>query len=333
MKKAKILLSIGLSAAMALSSISVYAAADSNLETKPPTDVIDEYLHNAGYPEDIINDLDDETKLHFYEDGYSYESCETTYGIFTEDYKVEYDIDKNGNVQMTQENRDAYNALLKDDSAIEKILEDKANAATDGDANTPQLLLLDGKQEVDLMSLSNWTGSMVCSHKSYSGGVAKKNLTYNWKWSYSPTWTLTDKVAMAWSGNFTAEPRTVKWSYTRRIGFTGAINVYQDIPTSGTGYDDYNPSAGVAKAIDIKGPAAGTYVKYHKGSLSTDITKRTSSNSRESAVGRYYHMRILPGISLGFSASGPSISVSSSTGSYDQSKDSAVAFWATGTTA
>lgn len=328
MKKIKIITSIGLS--IMLSSFSAYAATNSDLQIELTTDILDEYLYNAGYPSNIIDDLDYETKLHFYEDGYSYESCETTYGIFTEEYNVEYEVDRNGNVQMDQENKAELKALLEDETAVNKIIEDKVKATEDDVvANLPQKLFLDGEQSAELLSLSNWSASMVCSHKSYSGRVAKKNLTYNWKWSYSPTWTLTDKVAMAWSGNFTAEPSSISWSYTRRVGFTGASGVYQDIPTSGKGYDDYNPGAGIAKAIDIKGPLAGSYIKYHKGSLSTDITKTTSTNSRESAVGRYYHTRILPGLSLSFSATGPSISVSSSSGSIDQSKDSAVAFWTT----
>lgn len=147
--------------------------------------------------------------------------------------------------------------------------------------------------------------------------------------SGSPAWTLTDKVAMAWSGGFTAEPSSIAWTYTRRVTYTGTPKVYTDIPTSGKGYDDYNPGAGCAKAIDIKGPTAGSSNKYHKGSLTADLTKRTSDNTRESAVGRYYHKHIFPGISLSFSATGPSISVSSYNGTYDQSSDSAVAFWAT----
>jgi hypothetical protein len=179
-----------------------------------------------------------------------------------------------------------------------------------------------------LSSLSNWTASIICSHISYSGGVARKNLTYTWKWEYSPVWALTDKVAMAWSGSFTAEPSTIHWTYKHRVGYTGSSVYGYQTNTSGYGYDDYNPGAGVGKGINITAPLGGSYTQFHTGTLSVDITKATSANSRESAVGRYYHKQIFPSMSLSFSESGPSISVSGYTGTYDQSSDSAVAFWA-----
>lgn len=86
-------------------------------------------------------------------------------------------------------------------------------------------------------------------------------------------------------------------------------------------------NVGSAKAIGIKGTVPGTYNRYHAGTLSADITKVTSTNSRESAIGRYYHKKVTPGLSLSFSKTGPSISVSAGS-NYDQSSDSAVAFWA-----
>lgn len=329
MRKTKFVIALGLCLSMVLSSFSAYAAPECTISDLPSTKELNEYLIEAGYPQNIIDDLDEETKLHYFTDKYEFESTNTTYGIFTEDYKIEYSVDELGNINMDDENRAIYNKLIKDKKAVNKILADKIDAnAAGADTATSQKAIINS-ENAELLSLSNWSASMTCSHKSYSNGVARKNIRYSWKWSYNPTWTLTDKVAMAWSGGFTAEPSSIAWTYTRRVTYTGAPKVYTDIPTSGKGYDDYNPGAGCAKAIDIKGPTAGSSNKYHQGSLTADLTKRTSSNTRESAVGRYYHMRILPGISLSFSATGPSISVSSNKGSYDQSSDSAVAFWAT----
>ena len=332
MKKSTIILSLVLCFAMLTSALPVSAAANddrlSDTAATPTSKIIVSYLINAGYPMDIIESLDGATMLSLYEGGYQYDSSETTYGVFTEDYKIEFTLDSNDNVVIDAVNLQMFEQLLEDDEVVEKILDDKANSLDSEAASaTSRADIADEQPSDSIKALSNWTASMVCSHKSYSGGVAKKKLTYTWKWDYSPAFTLTDKVAMAWSGGFTAEPNTIYWSYNRRVGFTGS-QLYMDYPTSGYGYNDYNPGAGVGKDIDIKTHAAGTFTKYHNGTLSVDITKTTSTNSRESAVGRYYHKHVTSGLSLSFSASGPSISVSSGS-NYDQSSDSAVAFWAT----
>lgn len=131
---------------------------------------------------------------------------------------------------------------------------------------------------------------------------------------------------MAWSGNFTSEPETVYWTYTRRTKVTG-YSIYFDSKSDGYNYDDYSPNAGVAVGIDITSPGVGSTLIYHSGTLSTELTKVVSTNSRESAVACYYHKQILPSISLSFSSSGPSINIEKYTGTYDKSVDSAVAFW------
>lgn len=338
MKFFKKLLSVVLSMTMLLSfaSTTVFAAETSD-------DEVVAYLVEAGYPMDVIEKLDEETRIRFYDGQYTYQSSNTTYGIFTEEYRVEYTIDESGRISIDNDNLQILESLLEDTAVVEKILIDKANAdeSTTAMVSTNAIepratfeidaiesAISAGEQPIELLSLSNWSATMVCSHDSYEDGVARKNLTYTWTWEYDPMWVLTDKVAMAWSGGFTAEPETIYWSYTKRVGYTGALGVYTNSTDNGYGYDDYNPGAGVAKAIDITDPLAGTYIVHHTGTLSADITKTTDVNSRESCVGRYYHMRILPGISLSFSSTGPSISVSSSSGSYDQSSDSADAFWA-----
>ena len=99
------------------------------------------------------------------------------------------------------------------------------------------------------------------------------------------------------------------------------------VGSSGQGYDDYNPGAGGAQAIDIVGPLPGTVLINHRGSMVVEISKVAETEDKESAVGRYYHTRILPGLELGFSSSGPSISITSSSGSVDKSSDSADEFW------
>ena len=296
-------------------------------------EILDQYLIGAGYPSSFISEIDISEKLHLFEGQYSFESSNEVYGIFTEQYHIEYKLNDDGTIGIDYHDSNEFIKLISDSEEIEKILLSQEMVSSSGRIETNDLLqekindIQELPQEAAIRALSNWSARITCSHKSYTNGVAKKHLTYSWKWSYAPTWTLTDKVAMAWSGDFTAEPSTIYWTYKKNVGFTGSqvhVNYYDE---SGYGYDDYNPNAGCAKAIDIKGTVPGTYNRYHAGTLSADITKVTSTDSRESAIGRYYHKKVTPGLSLSFSKSGPSISVSAGS-NYDQSSDSAAAFWA-----
>lgn len=309
-------------------------AADNIMDMEISSETLNQYLIDAGYPVDFIQAIDTTVKEHLYKGQYSYESSNEVYGILTEDYNIEYSLDENGVIDIDAENSNEFIQLLNDSETIEKILlsqNSEASINRDSRANVLQSKISKVKnmsQDAALLTLSNWSASITCSHKSYTNGVAKKYLTYSWKWSYSPVWSLTDKVAMAWSGGFTAEPETIYWTYKKNVGFTGSQVTTDYINESGYGYDDYDCNAGCAKGINIRGTFAGTYDRYHAGTLSAEVTKATNSNSRESAIGRYYHKKVFPGLSLAFSKTGPSISVSAGS-NYDQSADSAVAFWAT----
>lgn len=322
-----------------------FTAFAESVDVEASANEIYNYLCEAGYPADIIASLDDNTRLRYYEGQYQYESSSTSYGIFTEDYNVEYSINANGEVVIDEENLSSLEALLKDTNTVTKIISDKAVASetsaislsvntvtpnvNEMNFNSIEKAINAGKTPIELASLSNWTGKIVCSHISYNSStkVAKKNFTYTWKWEYSPVWTLTDKVAMAWSGGFTAEPSTIYWSYVKRSRPLTSGGIQYNTTTNGYGYDDYNPNAGVAKGINITCASGGSAVVYHSGTLSTEVTKVVTTESRESAVGCYYHTKILPSLSLSFSKTGPSISISSKSGVVDKSSDSAVAFW------
>ena len=325
-----------LSMVMIISSNStVFAmASDDNGKNINAIPNYDQYLIDSGYPMTFIEDIDDNLKKQLYDGHYTYESSNEIFGIFTEDYNIEYRLSSDGNVIIDPENMKKFDSLIEKNKIVEKIVADKnkekngINLLSGGMTAGSISFLQECPTEVAIQALSNWSATITCSQKSYSNGVSTKKLTYSWKWSYEPVWTLTDKVAVAWSGDFTAEPNSIYWTYTKNVGFTGS-KVYKDyINKSGYGYDDYECNAGCAKGIDIKGTVSGTYNRYHKGTLSVTLTKRTSKNSRESAIGRYYHKQITPGLSLAFSKAGPSISVSAGS-NYDQSSDSATAFWTT----
>ena len=207
---------------------------------------------------------------------------------------------------MDEVNKEKLNLLLKDQRAVEEMLISQMEVRGNFRSTAPDGSLTDKSDSMSaeeaLRALSNWTASITCSHQSYSNGLVKKKLTYSWKWEYSPVWTLTDKVAMAWSGNFTSVPESIYWTYRKNVGFTGS-QVYTDyISESGYGYDDYEPNIGCGKNIDIRGSIPGTYHRYHAGTLSTNIMQYTNVNSTESAIGKYFHKKITPNFAITFSS-------------------------------
>lgn len=300
---------------------------------QPDSSVVEQYLLDAGYSMDFIEAIDDTIRLRLYEGQFVHQSTGTTYGVFTEEYQVVYTVGDDGEVIIDDENLHVFKQLLDDESTVEEIIDSREQSLLNtGMRNEEPTLDVRAVSEMSdvaaLRALSNWTGTCVVSHTSYSGGEVKKELTYTWKWRYSPVWTLTDKVAVAWSGGFTADPDSIFWTYRQNVSYTGS-DVSADVNTSkGYGYDDYDPNAGCAVGIDIKGCLPGETLNYHAGALTVTLTKVTTEKTAESAIGRYYHVKVVPGISLGFSQSGPSISVTAGV-SYDQSSDSAASFWST----
>jgi hypothetical protein len=310
------------------------APASASAVANVSEEILNQYLIDAGYPQSFIDAIDTTEKMHLYEGQYVFESMGEVHGIFTENHRIEYSLNDDGTINIDNDNLEEFNKLIRDSNEVKKIVSHLELASSSGEVPTVDLIqerineIQSLPHETALRSLVNWSAEITCSHKSYKDGVAKKHLTYRWKWSYDPVWKLTDKVAMAWSGNFTAEPKSVYWSYGKRIIYPNLEQKYE-VVGRGYGYDDYNCNAGVAKAINLKGRNPLYVDMYHSGILSADLTKVTSTESRESAIGRYYHTQILAGLSLSFSSTGPSISVSSSLGQYEQSSDSAVAFWVT----
>lgn len=85
---------------MASLTVSAFAA-----ETTPNDEKILQYLIDAGYSMDIIENMDDAMRLQFYERGYNYQSSTTTHGVFTEDYQVTFSVDNKGTVVLDENNR------------------------------------------------------------------------------------------------------------------------------------------------------------------------------------------------------------------------------------
>ena len=121
-------------------------------------------------------------------------------------------------------------------------------------------------------TIRNWESQMICIHASYADSISQKVLLYSWVWSYSPLNTLIDKAAMAWSGDFVAEPDVFGWIYQ---GYRlGSDEVYYE--DGGTNCTDYEPKVGIGTEIDIKAYHAGYSFVKHAGLLAVALTKKNN---------------------------------------------------------
>lgn len=301
-----------------LVGINSYAKATNDIEGENEL-VFDRYLIESGYPKDIVDLMDLDTKKEYYEGKYKFESINRTSGVFTENNKLEYKVDQGGKPILTESNNLKLQNLLSNKDEVNKIL--------DENGSTELIKRLD--KQSTLAALKNWESNLICSQISYKDRVSKKKLLYLWKWKYAPVWTLTDKVAIAWSGGFTANQNAIRWSYnaglTETTGYNNFVKSYK-----GTTYSDYTPSSGVGVDIDIK-KFPGYRVRYHSGSLSATIRKRTSFRQSYAAVGTYYHARVRSGLALGFSAGKDTVSIGITwqgvSTYYDKAKDTGCQFW------
>lgn len=136
---------------------------------------------------------------------------------------------------------------------------------------------------------------------------------------------LTDKAAIAWSGNFAGEPNSFAWNYQ---GYRmGPEEIHYE--AEGVNYTDYEPNTGIGTDIDIKYKYGTFNIIRHVGLIGVKVTKRTTDNTRESAVGRYYHKYIALALNgaLSFTTNGtqPSISISWNY-AYDKAPDAGCTF-------
>lgn len=205
----------------------------------------------------------------------------------------------------------------------------KAEVKTYQAANQEEMQRLkEMPEEAVARTIRNWESQMICIHASYADSISQKVLLYSWVWSYSPLNTLIDKAAMAWSGDFVAEPDVFGWIYQ---GYRlGSDEVYYE--DGGTNCTDYEPKVGIGTEIDIKAYHAGYSFVKHAGLLAVALTKKTTDNSYEVAVGRYYHKLVVatPSGSLSFSSGKASASISIGWSmTYDKASDAPCTFWAT----
>lgn len=314
-------------------------------------EAIDAFLAEQGVPEIVTQKLPFDLKKRIYLGESQVEMGEPTYGVFTDDYRVEYTLE-NGRVVMDQQSRSQLRKLLNDEEAVANVLLSNeqaeagqpvrlaANVKTEQDAmnanreDTHAYLaanrenirrLQEMSEEIVLRTVTNWQSALVCVHLSYSNSLVSKIFLFAWEWRYRPMNCLTDKVAIAWSGSFAGEPNSFAWNYQ---GYRmGPEEIHYE--AEGVNYTDYEPNTGIGTDIDIKYKYGTFNIIRHVGLIGVKVTKRTTDNTRESAVGRYYHKYFALALngSLSFTTNGarPSISISWDY-AYDKAPDAGCAF-------
>ena len=330
-------LSVILVAAMLFSCVIVNAVTPEENELVPSAEAY-QYLWDQGFPHEVVETLSAENIMEIYNGQYELESVSTTYGIFTESDSISYEIDGSGNIVMDDNNRAQFNALLQDNAKTQKILHDKFAASTneksaglaaaDLSANIKTL-----SKDAAIRTLTNWHGYLYVNKIYELPTEIKKQIIYQWYWIYYPAYTLTDKVATAWSKAFSVYQNSITWTYRcSQVDSDGTV--YYSHLFSGTGCDDVNPDCGFGKDIDIVSSYTEngtTYpVNMHSGSIKGNIIRsligsEQNAQNYANAVGRYYHKQFGFTGELGFSQNGPTISITHS-GAYDKSPDTSVVF-------
>lgn len=188
------------------------------------------------------------------------------YGILTDEYRVFYTRDETGAIIMDQAALKDLQLLLRDEQAMQKVIQDRASARNESvnafettaqiealqNALLPsvQLKTMDRLPSAKLTAVSatkamselqNFTHEMYSQRREEPSSSApghspthiKKILTYAWCWEYEPFWTLTDTVAMAWSSG--VHPLTGN----DEVGFVYWVNGRQSGKPVSTPSDDF----------------------------------------------------------------------------------------------
>lgn len=315
----------------------IFTFAVSNVYAATSTDksVIDNYLTEAGFPAYIIEILPESIKEQYYDEKVEFETCSTTYGILTEEHSINYTINEEQQIVIDDENLSKFYNFVDDSEAVNRVLESKQIDFVNGSTlKSNKLESSAEKINVDttarmLTEFTNWFGSLLVTRYYERPDDIAKNVVYIWSWDYMPVCTLTDKMAIAWSDGFEADPNTIKWGLEE---YTTVYDGDEQITGlfGGAGYNEYEPAVGFGKSIDIHLSIRGYAVHYRVGYLSGKIQKNLigdeiGAQQTASAVGRYYHQFINVDGVLSFGGDGPSIDITWKS-CYEKSPDSGAIF-------
>lgn len=257
---------ISLIAIMALCITNVSAFDGSFIEVVDHTvNVVDEYLLDAGYPQEDINRMPDDVKNNLYDEKCTLQSVDTCYGIKTDKYNITYKLDENGDIEIDDENINKLGQFVNDKNEIAKVLyyKEENAIADDGMIEDPQPDSTNvsaiqiaassrdsGESEIEsyyskystkvdalmmedpitvLSSSTNFTSSLYISHVSFNSSTKRleKKITYYWDWDYDPVQKQKDKIGIAYSKGFEIIQSSAYASYSVR-----ATKHYQGVGSS-----------------------------------------------------------------------------------------------------
>ncbi|MDL2218111.1 hypothetical protein LJC27_05580 [Christensenellaceae bacterium OttesenSCG-928-M15] len=301
--------------------------------------VVEAYLISAGFPEDVISIIADEVKLDIYNSKGVYDGGTVEYGIFTKDYNISYSV-VDGNLEMygasieefydfmddAVAQRDVLKALRKEGS--EKFVDAKKIS---GDAT------LDNKAIAALASFTNYSRTVSVVNLGYDGTYSNKQFIFSFRWNYDPGYCQQDFVGVAWSGGYAFDPYSVRFIYevdARHLYDNSSYSTTVESKSGTKAIYDNDPSTGIGYRYNfvnlVTGPKGAAHVHTQRVTYSVQAKKQDSSSQAYHAKGSYFHQisRISGAIGLGFSASGPSISISPrAESSFDRAPDGSARFY------
>lgn len=208
-------------------------------------------------------------------------SNETFYGVFTEEYRIGYTFNAEGDIVLDDDSYSQIKALSGDIDTLTRIIDNKENAEENNvknmvssfaEAGTASKRLkeisskhIDNKYIVSsendkraLQNLTNFT-SYIKPYTVYRSPTSNEGfrvvLKYAWFWEYQPVWTLTDTVAVGWSDLLDA------WTdESDRGGFKMQFNYYQK------GISEDNGTRSVTKQ-DLKLRGNDCFTDVHLSSM------------------------------------------------------------------
>lgn len=291
---------------------------------------IDEYLKSAGYPDDIIAILDEDTKKQYYDEKALYQTSETTHGIMTDDLSIEITFNEKGEAILDDSEEKKIDKLLDDKDEIKELVNKRNRSMNENLSSEKIINYLEGtnktERSIGLRSLSNFTHTIVVTHlgQDKKTGYSKKQFYYKWTWKYSPAFTYVDTYGIAYMGNYAIDENSFYCTQTTKgKGYDkNGIAHYKAMTTAQTETSQVNLGAGIAIQYDILGSFAYNSIKYipyeYSGTLKVNVEKKemTSTNPIYNVVGQYFHKQLaISGMSVSFSGDkNASISISGTTG-------------------
>lgn len=262
-------------------------------------DELNEHLLNNGYPQDLIDSMQEDVKISLYNENAKFVSLKTTYSILTDNYDITYELDDNYNVIMNTENQNKLSIFINDELAQNEIKKNNTSYISDKiknkigeeniddsnvfsypvwDKNSKQIILYSMDQS------TNFSESIFVSNIHYDDSTytAKKKINYSFSWGYKPFVCDQESIGIAWSD---------KWLPIDSLSYGQVMDVYKYASGYNGGktlYRNYRSMEKYLPNFNIGGdaPIGGTSYKFnlYKWIINGDTKNITFGTDK---VGKY----------------------------------------------